>query len=60
MPLFALQLGASTFTVGAVMACYALLSSFLSIHAGRLVDRIGPRCPIVLGMAGQACGLDDE
>jgi len=57
VPLFALHLGASTFTVGAVVACYALLSSFLSIHAGRLVDRIGPRWPIVLGMAGQAFGL---
>lgn len=57
VPLFALHLGASTFMVGSVMACYAVLSSFLAIRSGRLVDRIGPRWPLIVGLAGQAAGL---
>jgi len=48
--LFALELGASEATVGTLMALFALLPMLLSISAGRLIDRIGPRTPLLAGM----------
>ena len=38
--LAALKLGASPFTVGLMMATFALLPMLLSVKAGRLADRI--------------------
>src|SRR5215213_5615849 len=49
--IFALELGASAFTVGALVACFAMLPIFFSVFAGRLIDRIGPRGPVMLGLA---------
>jgi predicted MFS family arabinose efflux permease len=46
--LFALELGASEFTVGVLMSLFALLPTFLSVSAGRLIDRSGPRRPLAL------------
>ena len=37
----ALSMGASPFTVGVLVALYAFLPMFLSVAAGRIVDRIG-------------------
>ncbi len=54
--LFALKLGASAFTVGALVALFAFLPMLLSVAAGRLVDRLGPRRPVMLGLAVLACG----
>jgi MFS family permease len=48
--LFALQLGASETTVGILMALFALLPTLLSVSAGRLIDRIGPRRPLLWGL----------
>ena len=48
--LFALELGASEFTVGMLVALFAFLPMFLSVSAGRLVDRLGPRGPILLSL----------
>lgn len=48
--LFALQLGATPFTVGVLMSLYALLPMLAAVHAGRLVDRIGPRRPALWSM----------
>ena len=45
----ALSMGASPFTVGVLVALYALLPMFLSVAAGRLVDRIGARRPMLVG-----------
>ena len=44
--LFALHLGASPATVGALMSLFALLPMLLSVSAGRLIDRRGPRRPL--------------
>lgn len=49
--LFALQLGASEFTVGLLMGLFALLPMLLSVSAGRLIDRSGPRKPLLLAFA---------
>jgi MFS family permease len=54
--LFALQLGASAFTVGSLVACFALLPMFFSVFAGRLIDRVGPRGPVMIGLALIAIG----
>jgi MFS family permease len=54
--LFALQLGASEFTVGLLMALFALLPMLLSVSAGRLIDRGGPRRPLLIAFAGLAVG----
>ena len=47
--LYALKLEASPFTVGVLMSLYALLPMLLSVSSGRLIDRIGPRSPLLWG-----------
>jgi predicted MFS family arabinose efflux permease len=54
--LFALELGGSEFTVGLLMALFALLPMLLSVSAGRLIDRIGPRTPLLASFAVLALG----
>ena len=41
MSLYALELGASQFTIGVLMALFAIWPLFLALYAGRLADRIG-------------------
>ena len=52
--LFALELGASEFTTGVLMSLFALLPAVLSVSAGRLIDRAGPRRPLLLSFAALA------
>ena len=52
--LFALELGASEFTIGVLMSLFALLPTVLSVSAGRLIDRAGPRRPLLLSFAALA------
>src|SRR5262245_6573435 len=54
--LFALWLGASDFTVGAFMSLFAALPMLLSILAGRLIDRVGPRRPLAFALAALVLG----
>ncbi len=49
--LFALELGASEATVGVLMSLFALLPMLLSVSAGRLIDRVGPRRPLAVSFA---------
>ena len=55
--LFAIELGASTFWIGVLIALYGFFPAFLAIYAGRLSDRLGPRLPMVLGVFGMGLGL---
>lgn len=55
--LYALQLGADPFTIGALAATFALFPMLLSWPAGRIADRFGPRWPLTFGAAGSACGM---
>src|SRR5688572_29125049 len=48
--LFALSEGASPLTVGVLMSLFSALPMFLGVSAGRMVDRVGIRRPIL------ACG----
>jgi MFS family permease len=43
-------------TVGVVMALFAALPMLLSVSAGRLIDRAGPRLPLLAAFAGLAAG----
>ena len=55
--LYALELGATQFTVGVMMALYALMPRLLAIAIGRLADRVGARVPMLLGTAGVLLAL---
>lgn len=54
--LFALRLGATPVTVGVVMALFAALPMLLSVVAGRLIDRAGPRAPLLAALGIMALG----
>lgn len=56
-PLVALRLGEGAFAIGLLLSVYSVLPIFLSIPAGRWVDRVGARRPLLLSSAMQACGL---
>jgi len=52
----ALSRGASAFTVGVLMALYALLPMLFAISAGRLSDRVGMLRQMTVGSAGLVIG----
>jgi MFS family permease len=49
LALFAIDLGASPLQVGITFAMFSILPAVLAISAGRWVDRIGVRLPLLLG-----------
>ena len=49
VPLFAVDQGASPLIVGSVVALYAALPTVLAVPAGRMMDRLGYRTPLVFG-----------
>ena len=63
LPLLALSLGASAAAVGVMMSLLAVLPMLFSVRAGRAVDRIGARRPMLAGAAAMvfalllACGV---
>lgn len=48
--LFALKLGASPALAGTVVAMFAVVPMMLSVTAGRLIDRVGPRRPVSIAL----------
>ena len=54
--LYAIFLGESTFTVGTLLALYALLPALFSVPAGRWIDRIGIVRPLQVGSLGIGIG----
>jgi predicted MFS family arabinose efflux permease len=57
LSLFALSLQAAPVTVGSIMSLLALLPMLFSVHAGRVIDRIGVRRPLLAGTASVICGI---
>jgi MFS family permease len=57
LPLHALHLGLDAFTVGIMMALWALCPMLIALYVGRLVDRIGPRVPMLAGTIGVVVSL---
>jgi MFS family permease len=55
--LLALELGASQFFVGIIVALYSLLPMFLGLYVGALIDRVGVKKPLILGSLGLTTGL---
>ena len=55
--LFALELGASQFFIGLMIAMYSVFPALLAIYAGRVSDRLGVRWPMLAGSLGLAGGL---
>ncbi len=49
MSLLALHLGANAFGVGMLIALYALGPLVFAIYAGKVIDRVGARLPMMLG-----------
>ncbi|MDB5805230.1 MAG: hypothetical protein JWN73_2552 [Betaproteobacteria bacterium] len=56
LQLYALSMSASPFAVGFLMSLLALVPMFLSVHVGRLTDRIGPVKPALIAVIGVFCG----
>lgn len=54
--LSALHIGLSTFTVGILIAVFAVLPMIFSVKAGRWIDRIGIRRPMFIGTGLLAFG----
>jgi MFS family permease len=57
LSLTALSLHASPFTVGAIASMLAVLPMIFAVSAGRVIDRIGSRKPMLLGAAMELTGL---
>jgi predicted MFS family arabinose efflux permease len=51
LSLYALSNKASAFTVGVVIALFALVPALLAVRAGRWLDRVGPYRPLWVGTA---------
>jgi predicted MFS family arabinose efflux permease len=54
--LYALSNKASTFTVGVLMALFALVPALLAVRAGRWLDQVGPFKPLALGTGLMTAG----
>lgn len=48
--LYALANGASAFTVGVVIALFALVPMLIAVRTGRWLDTVGPRKPLAIGL----------
>ena len=57
LPLHALSLGVDAFSVGVIMALWALCPMLIALYVGRLVDRVGPRLPMLGGAIGVVIAL---
>ncbi len=57
LPLHALNLGVDPFTVGVMMALWALCPMLIALYVGKLVDRVGPRVPMLVGTIGVVAAL---
>ena len=55
--LYALSLKSSPLTVGALVSLYSLLPMFLSVSAGRMIDRVGTARPLLWSSVILACGV---
>ena len=50
--LYALSLQSSPLTVGALISLYSVLPMLLSVSAGRMIDRVGTRRPLLWSSRG--------
>ena len=55
--LYAYDLGATPLTIGVLFSMYSLFPALLSVYAGKLSDRLGPRILMIFGTTGLVVGL---
>lgn len=55
--LYALDLGAQPFTVGALAAAFSVMPALLAWQVGKWLDRAGTRWPLMAGCLGCAIGI---
>lgn len=55
--LFALDLGLPQFWIGALVAVYSVFPVLLGLYAGKLIDRLGVRIPMIGGTLGVSTAL---
>ena len=55
--LFSIELGASQFLIGVLIALYSLFPVMLALQAGKVSDRLGVKLPMVIGSVGFAGSL---
>ncbi len=55
--LFAVDQGATPFVVGTVVSLYAVIPIALALPAGRMIDRLGFKIPMVFGASGLCVAL---
>ncbi len=55
--LFAVDLGIAQFWIGAIVALYSVFPVLLGLYAGKLIDRLGVRGPMIGGTLGVSSAL---
>ena len=55
--LYASGLGASVGTIGLVVGLYSLTNTPANILFGRLIDRVGYKLPLIIGLIGDALSM---
>ncbi|MEI4771616.1 MFS transporter [Psychrobacillus sp. FJAT-51614] len=51
------EYGASIFVIGILTSSFAFLPLIFSIHAGKIIDKIGDRIPIIVGFVSLVAGM---
>jgi MFS family permease len=57
MALYASSLGASTWMVGLIVGVYSIINTPANIIFGRLIDRIGCKVPLIVGLIGDVLSM---
>jgi len=57
MALYAYDLGAGVGVVGLIIGLYSIMNTPANISFGRVVDRLGYKLPLILGLIGDAVGM---
>jgi MFS family permease len=51
------EYGASIWIIGILTSTFAFLPLLFSIHAGKIIDKIGDRLPIIIGFVSLIAGM---
>ncbi len=57
MALYASELGASVGTIGLIVGLYSITNTPANILFGRLIDRVGYKVPLIVGLIGDALSM---
>ncbi|MFC1871651.1 MFS transporter, partial [Chloroflexota bacterium] len=57
MALYAYELGAGVSVVGLIIGLYSITNTPANIIFGRLIDRVGSKFPLIIGLIGDALGM---